>query len=81
MTIALFCYVCTIGIKNFFRYNAFKAEYNSLLTSLEKETRLKEYYENYLVNMQKTEFWELVAKKHLGFIKKGEVVYKLIDPK
>lgn len=70
-------YVCSIGIRNVFRYNAFKIEYLDAYQHYEDELKKKEWYE-FQINAQTREsFWEEKAKMELGYVKNGEVVYKL----
>jgi len=70
-------YCLYIGIRNVFRYNAFRLEYKSTqqeyLKVLEKNHHLKKE----LQEMDSTEYWEKRAKQDLGLIKKGEHVIKL----
>lgn len=76
-TIILFVYVCSIGIRNVFRYNAFKIEYLDARQQYDDELKKKEWYE-FQINAQSREsYWEEKAKMELGYVKDGEVVYKL----
>lgn len=77
MTVLLFVYVCYIGVKNILLYNAFKAEYKTALVQYEEEVHLNNRYKESMQEMQGPDYWELQAKQQLGYVKKGEVVYKL----
>ena len=76
----VFIYVVSIGIKNLIRYNAFKFEQKGLIKSLEKEQKIHQDWTDRFDKTHSDEFWELEAKRRLGFTKQGEVVYKLINP-
>ncbi len=78
-TIAIFVYICGIGIKNIIRYNSFKLHYTTLIADLRKETHINESFKNQLLAMNETGYWELKAKEQLGYVKPGETVYKLIS--
>ncbi len=77
MTVIILIYIFYIGIKNILRYNAFKQELSNAFLQLEEEYRLNRLYKRQLADIDKPEFWEIQAKEQLGFVKKGEVVYKL----
>jgi len=70
-------YCLYIGIRNIFRYNAFRLEHTTTsqeyLKVLEKNHLLK----SELQEMEKDEYWERKAKQDLGLIKKGERVVKI----
>lgn len=76
-TMILLFYVCSIGIRNVFRYNAFKFEYLDALNHYENEQKKKEWYEFQISAQSKESYWEEKAKVELGYVKNGEVVYKL----
>ena len=71
-------YVCCIGIKNIFRYNKFKLEAEQSRLQLEKLTLQRELYQKELQSMQDDQYWEFLAKKRLGYVKPGEIVYKIV---
>ncbi|MCP4050925.1 MAG: septum formation initiator family protein [bacterium] len=79
VTLIFFCYICSIGIKNIFRYNKFKLEYSDLTTEYLKELHLNEVYNKQLSSLNNDFYWEALAKKQLNYIKKDEVVYKVIS--
>jgi len=76
-TIVLLFYVCSIGIHNVFRYNAFKFEYLDALAKYESEVKKKEWYEFQINAQDRESYWEEKAKMELGYVKNGEVVYKV----
>lgn len=78
VSVLLFIYVCSIGIRNYFRYNGFKLEQLALQEELIKERRRNLDYKHQLLAMEKPEYWELQAKNKLGFVKKGEKVFKIV---
>lgn len=78
LSIATFVYMCAIGINNIFRYNAFYSEYDALNRSLLTETRINQSYKRQLSQLDSPELWEFQAKLRLGYVKGGEVVYKII---
>lgn len=77
MTTILFLYVCYIGIKNILTYNAFKSECKIQAANYQQELILNRSYREKLNHIQDPDYWELQAKEQLGYIKKGEVIYKL----
>lgn len=79
--ILLTVYVCDIGIQNIVRYNRFKFELKENEQKLKHAFTKHQFFANQIAQMETPEYWELSAKKRLGFIKKGEVVYKFFTPK
>ncbi|MFC1770597.1 septum formation initiator family protein [Candidatus Margulisiibacteriota bacterium] len=77
-SILLLFYISSIGIKNIFRYNSFNKDYLSLSSNLKKETSTNKLLNQNMKALNDIDFWEVSAKKRLGFIKKGEAVYKFI---
>jgi cell division protein FtsB len=77
-SILLLVYICAIGINNIFRYNAFYSEYDALKLTLLTETRVNETYKRQLSQLDNAALWELEAKTKLGYVKEGEVIYKII---
>lgn len=79
-TVVLVVYVCGIGITNYFRYNKFKLEYHN---AQEKYVDLKEKNQEFRRQVQafnSTDYWELEAKRRLGYCRVGEIQYYVIDP-
>ncbi|MGE4169540.1 MAG: septum formation initiator family protein [Candidatus Margulisiibacteriota bacterium] len=76
--VLLLAYTSYIGIKNIFRYNGFKLEYQAKLDAFNVETKLNQRYRTQLLLMDRPEFWENEAKTRLGFVHPGETVYKPI---
>ena len=76
-------YTTYIGLKNVFRYNKFKIECTALQEQYEAEVQLNTSYKQQQQAMQVPGYWEVKAKKQLGFINPGERVVKLIfeEPK
>ena len=77
-TLFLLGYTTYIGLKNVFRYNKFKAEYATVQLAYEDQVRLNKTYKRQLASMQTTDYWELQAKKQLGYVNHGEQVVKII---
>ncbi len=73
----LLLYICYIGLKNIFRYNAFMLEYRHLNTQVEEETQRNLMLKRQLSKMNDADYWEVQAKQKLGLICEGEVVYRL----
>ena len=69
--------MCSIGIRNVFRYNAFKFEYLDALSKYDSELKKKEWFEFQISAQDRESYWEEKAKMELGYVKNGEVVYKV----
>ena len=74
-------YICGIGIKSVFRYNAFHREHVQLQRELWSVSKQNNYYKALLARRNNPEFWELHAKQRLGYVKAGEHVYKAVQEK
>jgi len=74
-TALIFVYICSIGIRNVFRYNNFKQAYEQTASDLKYEQELHQLYKQEISEMNSQEYWELKARDRLGFIKKNEKVY------
>ena len=74
----LIVYVFCIGIKNIFRYNRYRVEYNSLMDEYRFETLKHDDYRQKVEEMKTTPFWEFHARKRLNYVYSGEVVYNFI---
>lgn len=74
-------YISYIGIKNVFRYNAFKREDRQAVKELHSLTQINTQYKQKLLAMSHHKFWEREAKLKLGFVNQGEEVYRLIELK
>lgn len=72
-------YISYIGIKNVFRYNAFKREDRKAVHDLYLLTQINTQYKQKLLAMGQHKFWEREAKLKLGFVNQGEEVYRLIE--
>lgn len=70
-------YSMWIGLKNIFRYNAYVTEYNQLRRDMMNENRMNDRSKRWLSLLQSPSFWEMAAKTKLGYVKEGEVVYKV----
>ena len=73
----LLFYVCSIGIRNTFRYNAFKFEYLDARDRYDAEIKKKEWFDFQINAQDRESYWEEKAKTELGYVKDGEIVYKL----
>jgi cell division protein FtsB len=78
LSVILLTYTFFIGIKNIFRYNKLRVQYEKTLVRYESELEKKERFKTQIAQMQSQDFWELQAKSQFGFVKKDEVVYKLV---
>jgi cell division protein FtsB len=76
-TLILMGYVCYIGLKNIFRYNAFMLEYKNVTAQVEEEARRNLIIKRQLLKMRDADYWEVQAKQQLGYINEGETVYNL----
>jgi len=74
-------YICGIGIKSVFRYNAFHREHSELQQTLWTVSKQNNYYKALLSRRNDPEFWELHAKQRLGYVNAGEHVYKAVQEK
>ncbi len=70
-------YCLYIGIRNTFRYNAFRLEYKSTQEDYIKVLEKNHHLKKELQEMSSNQYWEKRAKQDLGLIKKGERVIKL----
>ena len=76
LTFLLLVYVCSIGIRNVFRYNTFRLDYLEAVSVLKYEQQRNQQFYHQLEQMEHTNYWELRAKQ-LGYRSKNEIVYKL----
>ena len=74
--VVVFAYVSSIGLRNLFRYNSFKLELEQKLVEQELLQQEHDYYLQSLALMDSDRYWELQAKKMLGYVKNGEHIYK-----
>jgi cell division protein FtsB len=80
VTIVIFVYICSIGMRNIFRYNKFKRSYDETVFELNIEQKKYQKFKQILADMKSLDYWELQGKKRLGFVKNDEIVY-VISPK
>ncbi len=78
LSVLLLTYTIFIGIKNIFRYNKLRVQYDRTVSRYHIELEKKERYKTEIAQMQSQDFWELQAKQKLGYIKTKEVVFKLV---
>ena len=71
----LFFYVCSIGIKNIYRYNVFLNEYKTLQKDYHLVQKRNQLLKQQLVQIEDMDYLEEEIKKKLGYIHEGEVVY------
>jgi len=74
----LLLYFCMIGIENILRYNKFKQEYKAILEGYNLSLKINQIYKESINATKTPDFWEVKAKKQLGFIKNGETLYRVI---
>lgn len=79
LAVLFLLYICGIGIKSVFRYNAFHREHVALQQELKAVSRQNNYYKAVLSRRNNPEFWEYQAKKRLGYVLPGENVYRVIE--
>ena len=77
LSVILLTYTFFIGIKNIFRYNKLKVQYEKVVMKYQTELQKKEEYKIQIDQMKFQDFWELQAKQKLGYVKQKEIVYKL----
>jgi len=77
LSVILLTYTFFIGIKNIFRYNKLKVQYEKVVMKYQTELQKKEEYKVQIDQMKFQDFWELQAKQKLGYVKQKEIVYKL----
>ena len=78
VSISIFTYICTLGIKNIIRYNGFGKELSQVQSELKQEQTLQEELNYKIQSLEKKSTWELLAKQQLGYVKKDERVYKVV---
>ncbi|MBG90949.1 MAG: hypothetical protein CL521_03935 [Actinobacteria bacterium] len=71
--------VLCIGIRNVFRYNKFRSEYDQSVRQLQVASKLNQQYKRQLLQFQDNSYWELEAKRRLNYVKPGEAVYIFIN--
>lgn len=74
----LLIYFCSIGVKNFFRYNMFEKDYKHRLAVLNAEIERNNRLKHQLVALEDPDFLEYQIREKLGYIREGETVYKII---
>ncbi len=79
LSVTLLVYTFVIGIKNIFRYNDFRAEYQRNLQVRAEERARNRYYKIQLNVIEDHRFWEMKAREELGYVKNGETVYKFME--
>ena len=71
-------YICTLGIKNIIRYNVYVKLHHSWS---DKQARLLDdvfLLRNEKERLTRPHYWEVLSKQRLGYVKKGETVYKVV---
>lgn len=76
LSLFLLVYSVSIGIRHVFRYNGFKLDHQQVDKQVSLERQKHARYSQQLTAMQNPQYWELEAKKRLGFIKPGERLIK-----
>jgi cell division protein FtsB len=71
-------YILAIGIRNVFRYNEFKHELETRQIEYTNAVSLNQNYKKQLSEMKDNAYWELEARRRLGYIQKNEKVVKII---
>ncbi len=66
-----------IDMANLFRYKSFKHEYDEKVTTYNEALQKNQQYREALEGMQTQDYWELQAKSRLGYVKPGEVMYRI----
>ncbi len=74
-------YVIYIGVINLFRYNSFKMEYQKKMVTYNEALQKNRDYKLALAGMKTQDYWELQAKERLGYVKSGEVLYRIVPGK
>ncbi len=61
------------------RYQSLKNEHSELKGSLTREEALKKELEKEFSSLKQNSYIEELAREKLGLIKKGEVLYKIVE--
>ena len=76
----LFCgYSAFICAQNMIRYNAFKLEHQDVQQKQQGLMEIKMGYQESIDALELPAWWELEAKKKMGYSQPGERVYKFYD--
>lgn len=75
VTVLLFFYIFSLGIRNIFRYNAFKLERTELVSRRNSLLQQQRVLVRQLYETGSPDFWEFQAKLNLGYVNSGEHVY------
>ena len=75
-SIFLLLYAAVFGLKNLYRYNTFSTEVQNKLDYLARLGYINRGYKKELQALSLDEYWIVLAKKKLGYVKQGETIYK-----
>ena len=78
-TVFLLIYTLSIGIRNYFRYNAYVKELSLDLDMLNLLRQKNLFYKRELIKMESDDYWELQVKKQFPYLSQGEVLIKFIE--
>ena len=76
MMLFVFSYSLGISLRNLLRYNKFKQELVLSETVLLEQEKIKSKFEKEIELMKRDDYWELEAKKKLGYSQSDEYIYK-----
>ena len=77
ITLLILCiYSVGISLRNLLRYNMFKQELITSEKILYEQEEIKKKYEEEITLMKLDDYWELEAKKKLGYSQADEYIYK-----
>jgi len=74
----VFVSVFLVGIKNVFRYNVFKQEYKRLFEQYDKDQQTNLAYKAVIQEAKDLSYWDMQARRRMGFVKQNETVYKFV---
>ena len=76
LLICLFLYSFTISIRNYVRFSFLSKQYITLEKEYESLEQQQFEFKQKLNLIHRDSFWELEAKRKLGYIRKDEVMFK-----
>jgi cell division protein FtsB len=66
-------------VRGIWRNMSVLTDYHNLLTDLEKEKERNQELKLKITRLNNDDYLELLARKKLGMVKKGEIVYKVVS--
>ena len=72
----IFSYSLGLSLRNLLRFNKFKQELVLSENALLEQIEIKRKFEKEIERMKQDNYWELEAKKKLGYSQSDEYIYK-----